>query len=94
MDRYFSLVCVQKITFRIIKKKKKENKNRKSKKKKEKRRGNEESTYTVWYNRVSREKDIHIEDGAGLHDRDAKSFRNFTYVLIIRYVETWKVSTI
>lgn len=37
MDRYFSLVCVQKITFRIIKKKKKENKNRKSKKKKKKR---------------------------------------------------------
>lgn len=93
MDRYFSLVCVQKITFRIIKKREQEQK-KQEKKRKEKRRGNEESTYTVWHNRVSRKKDIHIEDGAGLHDHDTKSFRNFTYVLIIRYVETWKVSTI
>ena len=46
MDRYFSLVCVQKITFRIIKKKKR-TRTEKARKKKEKRRGNEESTYTV-----------------------------------------------
>lgn len=46
MDRYFSLVCVQKITFRIIKKREQEQK-KQEKKRKEKRRGNEESTYTV-----------------------------------------------
>lgn len=46
MDRYFSLVCVQKITFRIIKKREQEQK-KQEKKRKEKRRGNEESTYAV-----------------------------------------------
>lgn len=34
MDRYFSLVCVQKITFRIIKKKKREQEQKKQEKKK------------------------------------------------------------
>lgn len=34
MDRYFSLVCVQKITFRIIKKKKKRTRTEKARKKK------------------------------------------------------------
>lgn len=33
MDRYFSLVCVQKITFRIIKKKKREQEQKKQEKK-------------------------------------------------------------
>lgn len=34
MDRYFSLVCVQKITFRIIKKREQEQKKQEKKKKK------------------------------------------------------------
>lgn len=95
MDRYFSPMCVQKIIFRIIKKREQEQKKQKKRKKKERK------EIRKWKNRHTSydiieflERKIYIEDGAGLHDRDTKSFRDFTYVLIIRYVETWKVSTI